>query len=299
VADAPIIETRGLTKAYGAARALDGLDLAVPKGSICGFLGRNGAGKTTTLKILLGMAHATAGDAHVFGLDAADPQASLEIRRRAAFAAEDSEFYPYMEVGRLIAFTAAFFPSWRADLEHHYLRRFGLPVDRKVRALSRGMRAKLGLLLALCRGAELAMLDEPTAGLDPEAAEDVLQALVTHAADEGLSIFFSSHQLAEVEQIADRVVIVERGRSAVAGPLDELQESFRRIRLVFADDAPRVSFRSPGVVRTSWDGRAIEILASGGGEALLAEARALGPASIDVAPLTLKEIFLQAVRGEA
>src|SRR6202007_2461506 len=113
------------------------------------------------------------------------------------------------------------------------LRTFELPPDRKVKALSRGMRTKLALLLALCRGAELLILDEPTSGLDPAMTEEVLQALVTHVASEAMAFFFSSHQNAEVDQIADHIAIIDRGRAVVAGALDDLRENFRRIQLVF------------------------------------------------------------------
>src|SRR6185369_16731908 len=113
--------------------------------------------------------------------------------------------------------TAPFFPRWRADLEQRYLRRFELPAPRRVKALSRGMRTKLALLLALCRGAELLVLDEPTSGLDPAMTEEVLQALVAHVASEQLTVFFSSHQIAEVDQIADHVAILDRGQAVVTG----------------------------------------------------------------------------------
>jgi len=295
----PIIETIGLRKAYSHMEALRGLNLTVPEGRITGFLGRNGAGKTTTIKALVGMLRPTTGEARVLGLDATDPAASVEIRRRIGIVTEEKELYGDMKVGRLVAFTAAFYPAWRKDLAQRYLARFGLPPERRVKALSRGMRTKLALMLVLCRGAELLILDEPTSGLDPEGADDVLQALVSHVAEDGVSIFFSSHQLSEVEQVADGVVIVDHGRAVVAGALDELQESYRRIRLVFEGEAPAAELKSPGVVRTKSNGRMLEIVASAAGDGLLQEARALGPASIDVAPMTLKDIFLESIRSEA
>src|SRR5204862_356817 len=150
--------------------------------------------------------------------------ASVEIRRRTGFVSDDKDLYDYMDVEEMIRFTAAFYPRWRADLEQRYLRSFDLPLDRKVKALSRGMRTKLALLLALCRSAELLVLDEPTSGLDPAVTEEVLQALVAHVAREEMTIFFSSHQIAEVDQIADRVAIVARGRTVVTGALDDLRE---------------------------------------------------------------------------
>src|SRR5262249_13735979 len=187
--DTLAVETADLCKAYGAIEAVRGLSLQVPAGSICGFLGRNGAGKTTTIKLLLGMARPTSGVARVFGLPAADPQSSVAIRRRTGFVSDDKDLYDYMTVAQMIRFTAPFFPQWRVDLETRYLHGFELPPDRKVKMLSRGMRAKLALLLALCRRADLLVLDEPTSGLDPAAIEEVLQAIVAHVAGEQATVF--------------------------------------------------------------------------------------------------------------
>jgi ABC-2 type transport system ATP-binding protein len=298
VADPFVIEASELRKHYGGIEALRGLNLQVPAGSIFGFLGRNGAGKTTTIKVLLGMARAGSGHARVFGLPADAPAASVDIRRRTGFVSEDKDLYDYMTVEEMIDFTAAFFPRWRADLQQRYLGRFELPPHQKVKALSRGMRTKLALLLALCRGAELLILDEPTSGLDPAMTEEVLQALVAHVAGEEMTVFFSSHQIAEVDQIADRVAIIDRGRAVVTGVLDDLRERFRRIQLVFAGDAPEPAFRAPGVERVSRKGRVLTVLSSAGAERILDEARALNPVSVDVLPVTLKEIFLETVAAE-
>ena len=295
MAEPLIIETAELRKSYDGVEALRGLNLQVPAGSICGFLGRNGAGKTTTIKILLGMARPSAGDARVFGLPADAPEASSEIRRRTGFVSEEKDLYGYMTVEDMVRFTAAFFPRWRNDLQQRYLRKFELPEDRKVKALSRGMRTKLALLLALCRGAELLVLDEPTTGLDPAMAEEVLQLLVAHVANEEMTVFFSSHQIAEVDQIADRVAIIDRGRAVVAGALDELRETFCRIQIVFAGDAPKRAFHAPGVERVRRDGRMLSVLSSGGAERIVDEARALDPVSVEIVPVTLKEMFLEMI----
>jgi len=299
VADQFVIDTLDLRKAYGDVEAVRGLTLQVPAGSIYGFLGRNGAGKTTTIKMLLGMARPTSGSARVLGLAADAPASSVEIRRRIAFVSDDKDLYDYMSVAEMIRFTVAFSPRWRADLEQRYLRRFELPPDRKVKTLSRGTRTKLALLLALCRGAELLILDEPTSGLDPAMTEEVLQALVAHVASEEMTVFFSSHQIAEVDQIADRVGIIDHGRAVLTGALDDLRENFRRIQLVFDGDAPEPAFRAPGVERVWRKGRVLTVLSSAGAELILDEARALQPVSVDVFPVTLKEIFLDTVTAEA
>lgn len=292
------IDTTDLHKTYDAVEALRGVNLRVPTGSIFGFLGRNGAGKTTTIKVLLGMVRPTSGGARVFGLDATDEAASVTIRRRAAFVSEDKDLVDYMTVDELVAFTASFFPRWRTDFEQQYRRSFDLRGDQRVTSLSRGGRSKLALMVALCRGAELLVLDEPTSGLDPAATEEVLQALVRHVASEPLTIFFSSHQLAEVDQIADHVGIVDRGRMVVSGALDDLRAAFRRIVLVFDGDAPQPAWRSPGVVNVRRQGRVLTVLSSAGADSIVDEARALHPVSVDVVPVTLKEMFLETVHAE-
>jgi ABC-2 type transport system ATP-binding protein len=293
-----IVETTELQKRYDGVEALRGLDLQVPAGSICGFLGRNGAGKTTTLKILLGMVRPTGGEARVFGLSAESARESVEIRRRTGFVSEEKDLYGYMTVREMIDFTVPFFPRWRGDLVQRHLAAFELPPYRKVKALSRGMRTKLALLLALCRGAELLILDEPTSGLDPAAAEEVLRALVAQTANEGTTVLFSSHQIAEVDQVADRVVIIDRGRAVVAGALDDLRENFCRVQIVFNGDAPIPTFRSPGITRVQRNGRLLTVLSSAGADALAEEALSLNPVSVDIMPVTLKEIFLESATKE-
>jgi ABC-2 type transport system ATP-binding protein len=295
VADTLTIDTTDLRKTYGQVEALRGLNLQVPRGSIFGFLGRNGAGKTTTIKLLLNVARPTSGQVRVFDLPADASESSVEIRRRTGFVSEEKELYDFMTVGEIIRFTAGFYPKWRRDLEQQYLRAFGLPLEQKIKTLSRGTRTKLALLLALSRGAELLILDEPTSGLDPAVAEEVLQALITHVASEEMTVFFSSHQIAEVDQVADRVAIMDRGRAVVSGALDDLRESYRRVQLVFEADAPDATFHAPGVVRIQRKGRVLTVLTSAGSDGILAEAQRLHPSSVNVVPVTLKEIFLESV----
>ena len=294
-----VIEAEGLRKDYVGAEAVAGLDLRVPRGSIYGFLGRNGAGKTTTIKMLLGMTRPTSGSARVLGLSVEDAGASVKIRRRTGFVSEDKGLYDYMTVAQLIRFTRPFFPGWRTDLEEKYLRLFELPADRKVRALSKGMRTKLALLLALARGAELLILDEPTEGLDPAMIEDVLGLLTGLAAEHELTIFFSSHQIAEVEQIADRVLIIHRGRGVVEGALDALKESYRRINILFDEGAapPKDFCEAPNVVSARGDGRWLSVVVSRDAERVADEARTRWHAvSADVLPVGLKDIFLENVK---
>jgi ABC-2 type transport system ATP-binding protein len=150
--------------------------------------------------------------------------------------------------------------------------------------------------LALARGAELLILDEPTEGLDPAMTEELLQALVGLVADGETTIFFSSHQIADVEQIADHVCIVHRGRAIVTGALDELKESYRRVQIAFEGEAPPKKFATPGVERTKREGRWLSLLVSRNAHEIAEEARAAGAISVELVPVGLKEIFLESVK---
>jgi ABC-2 type transport system ATP-binding protein len=295
MADA-VIETQGLQKSFKGHEALTALNLNVPAGSIYGFLGRNGAGKTTTIKLLMGFLKPNSGTARVFGLAATDAFASVEIRRRVGFVTEDKDLYPYMTVQQIIRFTRSFFPRWRDDLHQRYLKLFDLPPKRKISALSKGMRSKLMLLLAISHGAELLILDEPADGLDPVAVEDMLRELVALAAAEGTTIFFSSHHLEEVEQIADHVCIIDRGAAIVSGSLDDLKAQYQRLRIVLGEDLQAPVQWLDGAERVRQEGRTVEILASRNLDAILNQARSLPGASVECFPVTLKEIFMEHAR---
>src|ERR1700722_9850783 len=292
-----IIETDQLSKSFKSQPALCGLDLRVPEGSIFGFLGRNGAGKTTTIKTLMGLLRFDSGSAEVFGRPIINADNSVEIRRRIGFVTEDKELYPYMTVEQLIAFTRPFFPKWRRDLERRYVQMFELPPKRKIPDLSKGMRSKLMLLLAISRGAELLILDEPTDGLDPAATEDVLRELVVIAAESGTTMFFSSHQLSEVELIADHIGIVDQGRMIVSGSLDDMKVQYQRLQMVFPDPMMLPTQWVDGVESMRQEGRVVSILASHNADGIVDQVQAIPGTVVERFPVTLKEIFLEHVRS--
>lgn len=293
----PAISAAGLRKRQGSVDAVAGLDLTVPQGSICGFLGRNGAGKTATIKMLMGMTRPDGGQGRIFGEPVDDEISSARIRRKTGFVAEVKEFYPFFTVQQMIDFTRVFYPQWRNDWERRCLREYELPLERKAGKLSKGMRSKLALLLAFSRGAELLILDEPTDGLDPIAIEAFLQHVVA-LAGEGRTIFFSSQQLHEVEQVCDRVCLIDRGKAVLETDLDEAKTRFRKVSITFPDAVPDPLFAGTGVGRLKVRGRSASFLVNGDVEAIAARAQQAGATEVDFAPVSLKEIFLETLGEE-
>ncbi len=295
-----VIETYGLTKRYGTFEAVSNLNLRVGAGRITGFLGRNGAGKSSTIKMLLGISRPSSGTGVVLGLHIDSAQQSRESRRQVAYVAEDKQTYAYMTVGQMIAFTRSFYADWDIDIEQRLIRQFELPAKRKVKALSKGMRTKLALLLALARRPKLLILDEPSEGLDPVSIEELLQALVAAAADE-TSVFFSSHQIAEVERVADHVCIIDHGRLVADTSLDQVRQEYRRITFGFTTEPPgmdAMDFTGEGVGRVRTDGRQITVMATRNADAIIERAHRLGAASVEATPVSLRELFLATVKEE-
>jgi len=290
------IETDALTKYYGDFEAVRGLTMRVPKGTITGFLGQNGAGKSSTIRMLLGMSRPTRGNGRVLDFDIADEKQSIEMRKRVAYVGEDKRLYDYMTVRQMIDFTKAFYPAWRSETEQKLLDEFRLPPDRSTKKLSKGMRTQLALLLAFARGAELLVLDEPTEGLDPVMAEKVLELVVGAAAD-GATIFFSSHQIAEVEQIADRILLIDRGQLLLETTLESISTNFRRIRGVYESAPKPATLAIDGVTRIAVDGRVVSVMASHNSVSIAERMRASASA-VEVMPMTLKEIVLESLKRD-
>lgn len=291
----PAILTHALAKSYGSAEAVRRLNLSVGRNRITAFLGRNGAGKSTTIKMLLGLIRPSSGEGTVLGKRISDPEENREMRRRVAFVPEDKPLYGYMTVEQIIRFARSFYPDWRLDVERTLLRDYDLPTHRKVANLSKGMRTKLALLLAFARRPELLILDEPSEGLDPVGIESLLQTLVSQSAD-GVTVFFSSHQIAEVERVADHVCILEQGCLRLDAPLDSLRELYRRIDLVFAFPPPEREFQISGVERIRTNGRQMSLFVSGNAEAVTERAHNLNASSVEVTRVGLREIFLETVK---
>jgi len=220
-----VIDISRLTRRFGAKTALDSVSLSLPRGAVYGLVGANGAGKTTLIKHILGLLRAESGSVRVFGLDpVADPVAVLS---RIGYLSEENDLPGWMRVDELIRYSRAFYSDWDDAYAEELGRSFALDPAAKVRTLSKGQKARAGLLVALAHRPELLLLDEPSSGLDPIVRRDILGAVIRTIADEGRTVLFSSHLLEEVEEVADHVTMISEGRIALSAPLDEMRQSHR------------------------------------------------------------------------
>src|SRR6476620_1533638 len=227
------IEICDVTRQFGAKRALDNVSLVVPRGIVFGLVGANGAGKTTLIKHVLGLLKAQTGSVRVFGLDPV--KQPVNVLSRVGYLSEEGDLPGWMRVDELLRYMRAFYPTWDEAYAQDLRRQFALDPATKVKNLSKGQRARAGLVVALAYRPELLLLDEPSSGLDPIVRRDILGAIVRTIADEGRTVLFSSHLLEEVERVSDCVAMLKEGRIVFCDSLDQIKQSHARVTLRFED----------------------------------------------------------------
>ncbi len=226
-----VIHVAELTRRFGATTALASVSLSVTRGVVHGLVGANGAGKTTLIKHVLGLLRAESGSVRVFGLDpVVDPVAVLS---RIGYLSEERDLPGWMRVDELIRYSRAFYPDWDDAYAEGLRQTFALDPTAKIKNLSKGQKARAGLLVALAYRPELLVLDELSTGLDPIVRRDILGAIIRTIADEGRTVLFSSHLLDEVEQVADHITMISRRRIALSEPMDVIKESHRTLDEAF------------------------------------------------------------------
>ena len=296
----PIVEIQSLTRRFGRTAALDDVTLNIPRGAVYGLVGENGAGKTTLIRHILGLLRAKSGRrerpgrVRVFGLD---PVAVPErVLARIGFLSEDRDLPDWMRIHELMRYLQAFYPDWDMPYALQLADRFELDTAQKIRTLSRGQRARVGLLAALAHRPELLVLDEPSSGLDEVVRRDILESIVRTVSDRGGTVLFSSHLLEEVERVADRLAMIHHGRLVLEGDLDTVKSTHHRLTVRFPAslDAPP-SF--PGLLHTEGEARDWTCYANGDLAPLTTALRAQNAEIIEQTTPTLSEIFIARVRG--
>jgi ABC-2 type transport system ATP-binding protein len=284
-----VVELKNISRRFGEKLALDDVTFRVPAGTVVGLVGENGAGKTTLIKHILGLLKAQTGTARVFGLDpVADP---VGVLSKIGYLSEEPDMPGWMRIRELIRYVAAFYPTWDHKYAEQLREEFELDPNAKVKHLSKGQRARAGLLIALAYRPPLLLLDEPSSGLDPIVRRDILGAIIRTIADEGRTVLFSSHLLSEVERVSDRVAMIRSGRILFCDELDRIKQTHSRLTLHF----PGPQTRPPSLVGAlTWDGSGCEWTAVCSGDAaqFQSAAAAVGARVVEQAPLSLDEIFL-------
>jgi ABC-2 type transport system ATP-binding protein len=289
------IVTERLTKYYGERCVVNGLNLRIPTGSVYGFLGRNGAGKSTTIKMLLGMAQPNYGTVELLGHDVATlPPA---VRGRIAYLAEGHPLYGWMTVAEAARFGRSFHPGrWNQRLLEQILDHFEIPLPSKLRRLSNGQRANVALALAIAPDPDLLILDDPTLGLDTVVRRDFLMSMIHLVGREGRTILFSSHILADVERVADRIGILVDGVLRVDCPTEHFKESVSKVVLEFAGRPPAFP-GCPGLVQAWEVGQRLELVIVNFGASQRQIIESLSPLAWDVVGLNLEDAFVEYTRG--
>jgi len=281
-----VVEVRELTRRYGEKVALSGIDFTAGCGSVVGIVGENGAGKTTLIKHLLGLLKAQSGTVRVFGLD---PVAQPErVLGRIGYLSEEPELPPWMTVAELMSYTRAFHSGWDQAYADELIDAFGIDRHRKTKTLSKGQRARVGLVAAQAHRPDLLLLDEPSSGLDPIVRRDILAAIIRSVGREGRSVVFSSHLLNEVEAVCDRVVMISRGRVVLSDELEEIRRGHHRLTFASSEAKPEL----PGLLQTKHEDGGWVAIVEGEAAEVVARARAAGLELGERATPSLEEIFV-------
>jgi ABC-2 type transport system ATP-binding protein len=291
MSDAIVVER--LTKHYGTRRVCDVVNLRVPAGCVYGLLGRNGAGKSTLIKMLLGMVQPDAGKASLLGDDIADLRPAT--RARIAYLAEGHPLYKWMTVLEAVRFTRAFYSHWNDEFLIRTLDQFRISPRQKIGRLSNGQRAQVSLALGLAPDPELLILDDPTLGLDTVVRREFLESMIHLIHRQGRTILFSSHILADVERVADRIGLVADGVLRVDCPTDHFKASLRRVVLEFTGSVPEIpSFA--GLVSHRQFGGKVELVVVNYGDEQAAVVESLIPTSVQVLEMNLEDAFVAYTR---
>lgn len=287
-----IVDIHNVTRKFDKKNALDDISLSVPKGVVFGLIGENGAGKTTLIKHILGLYKAQQGSVRVFGKDpVADP---VGVLSRIGYLSEESDLPGWMTIRELILYTEAFYKTWDMDYCEHLRKSFELDTNDVVDKLSKGQRARAGLLTALAYRPDLLLLDEPSSGLDPIVRRDIMGAIVRTIADEGRTVIFSSHLLNEVERVSDYVAMIKSGKIVLCDTIDNIKENHTRVTLRF----PEALNQAPSIENViTWDGNGKEWTAIyyGDIEEFQAKAGKLKAEIVNRAIPTLDDIFVARV----
>lgn len=285
-----ILETKNLTKYYGKARGIIDVSITIEKGEIYGFIGPNGAGKSTAIRTLLGFIKPTGGSAEIFGLDCFSR--NDRIKAEIGYVPSEINYYDDMKVKDLLDYSAKFYDTDCTGRMKELCSIFEVETNKRIDSLSFGNKKKVSIVQALQHSPKLLFLDEPTGGLDP-LMQNVFFDMLKEEKERGVTVFFSSHILSEVERMCDRVAIIKEGRILKVESIEKLHASkYKKVKLEYADDENRLDLDLPGVANVSLKGKFTEFVYSGSMDALTAKLAQRKLNNLWIEELSLEEIFM-------
>ncbi|MEW6622439.1 MAG: ABC transporter ATP-binding protein [Bacillota bacterium] len=290
-----MIEVKGVSKAFGPEKALDMVSLSVKKGSIYGLMGPNGAGKTTLIKCMVDIYKPDEGEIYISGQRISQ---NKRLKSRIGYVADVQYFYPQFSVKDMAAFYRQTYPGWHEERYQKLKDVFGIDEKKKLRELSKGTKAQLGIFLNLSINADMLILDEPTSGLDPVVRQKVLNLLVEEAGANETTIFISSHSLGELERICDHVGIMHKGKIIMEASIEDLKEKVRKIQVAFDGEMPETIALRKDILSIKNQGRVYHLVVKDGISEIMKDINQLSPILLETIDMSLEEIFIYKMGGE-
>ncbi len=294
----PAIDICELSKSYDGIIAIDELSLSIPQGTIFGLIGPNGAGKSTLLQTLMGILLPDRGDACILGRSI--QESGPDIRQQVGYVPDFPIMYPMFKVKDMFILAQKLYENWDENKCRSLCKYFKIPTGKRVRTLSRGMKVRAALVLALSIRPKVLILDEPTAGLDPVARRAFLKAMIDEAAEGGTTVLYSSHNLNDLEQTADHIAVINQGKLLLTCSIDELKKSIHKSQVVFATDnlAEKVINSLPGLIEVGKQGKIYTFTASGEQQVFREALANLNPTIIEPVNLSLEDVFITYMKKE-
>jgi ABC-2 type transport system ATP-binding protein len=287
-----ILSIKNLAKSFGRKKVLENFNMTLQKGKVHGLIGKNGEGKTTLARMIMGIIPSNEGE--IFYKDQKIEFKHTLYKKEIGYIPEDSFFYSWMTIKDLLDFNSSFYPKWNSKKAHELLEKFSLDKKQRIRTLSRGMKLKLGLIVALVSEPELLILDDPTSGIDVPTRQDFLRGIIRELSEAGTTILFSTHLIHELERIVDHLSILQDGHLILDENYQKIKNAAKRVRITFEDSVPE-KIEIDGVLKEQREGNVANLVIYPWDKTTEKKIDALSPARWEKEPLTLEDVFISFV----
>ncbi|WP_343209406.1 ABC transporter ATP-binding protein [Anaerolentibacter hominis] len=290
-----MIQIENVSKSYDDFLAVDDVSITVEKGTVHGLIGENGSGKTTLIKCMTGIYKADKGEIRMAGEPVFE---NPEVKQKIGYVADYNQYFPTYRVDQMIRFYQDMYPKFEEDAFYDYNKVFHLDVDKRIAQLSKGQKMRLAIMLNLAMRPEILILDEPTSGLDAIAKKEVLDLIVSEVEERNLTVFISSHHLAELEKICDTVSIIHNGKIKYQDDIDEIKTKIRKLQVVFPEGMPAGFMKNYNVIDCSNSGSIYQVVLPSVNDAAVARMKEDGAVLVEEIPITLEEMFIYTNKEE-